>query len=83
MTIEEYVKGKMVNTFGLWPEDTVPVMEAVKQQAGDSMSGRWSDDIEGYPTGLLTHFILTAKDEARKWGRANKPQAFWLVLLES
>jgi hypothetical protein len=79
MTIQKKLGDKLID-HGLWPDEAFMVIEAMKA-SGDSMRGRWEEDVTAYPETMIDVLWLTAKAEAVKWIEANKPGHFAKGLL--
>lgn len=82
MTIQEHLEKKLYNC-GLFPDQAHAVIEDLKKAEGSgSMEHRWCEDIENYPSQLLAVLWLTAKDQAAKWLKVNKPEHWALPFFD-
>jgi len=63
---------------GMWPDEAKTVAEIVKSDvANEAMSGRWNDDISGYPATMVAILWISAKTTALKWIDENHRLAWY------
>lgn len=80
MKLQEKFENMLVES-GMFPEQAREVMQAVMDdEASESMRGRWQDDEEDYPSGLIAAIWYSVKDHAREWIDANCPKAWYRPL---
>ena len=82
MTFETKLISMLVER-GFFDNDAKQVMEEVKaHKTSESMTGRWDDDMEGYPPQMLAVLWVSAEISALDWIKANKPKAWFRPLFE-
>ena len=67
MTIEQYIKDRLIAS-GMFDNAAVQIIERLKaKKAMESMKTRWQDNIEGYPKSVLVAIWICAEDVALDW----------------
>jgi hypothetical protein len=80
-TIRKTLEDTLVR-HGLWPEEATKIMDEVQESdIQESMRGRWSDDVSGYPQHLITVLWVSVKHQAVEHLKTNKPKHFALAIL--
>ena len=82
MKIIEKFEAMLVEN-GMFPEQAKAVMqEVVTDEASAPMSGRWTDDVDGYPPELFAVIWFSVKEHALAWIDANLPKAWFRSMFE-
>lgn len=84
MTIEEKMR-KTLFDYGIFDDVIDAIMVSAKATIGPKVidASRWADNVESYPRELFAVLWMSVKDAAIDWGKANKPQAFWIMALSA
>lgn len=81
MNLEQKVKEYLFE-HGIWEDECQQIFEELKKTSEKSCI-KWSDSADGYPDVFWKAVAYSAKLEAIKWLKENKPQHFALFMLES
>lgn len=77
MTFEQNMK-MLLEQSGMFPEQAQEVIELSKtDNINESMKGRWSDDVEGYPPMMVKVLWMSTKTIALQWIDENLPEAWY------
>lgn len=82
MTFETFIS-EQLEAHGLWPDEATDVVTIAKAHNHlDAMSGRWKDDMAGYPPAIGSTLWVSVKLIALKYLRETKPQHFAIGMLQ-
>lgn len=78
MTFEKLAHDHLFNN-GMFETDAQKVIELAKQDEvlKDTMSGRWQDDLEGYPPFMKNIFLVSINSVATKYIDEHQPKAWY------